>query len=170
GETWWLHREGIEAAPPTEAQVRFVEAVGLGDVHGLNAFATPDYAGLLRAPLACGLTPVQLAVRTLHPESVEWLMTQGVQPDVVSAWDLGWKDYVRALLARTPELASRREGRGGVTPLHEAVRRDDAELARVVLSADPDLEIQDGEFHSTPLGWARHMGRDGMARLIEAQA
>lgn len=96
-------------------------------------------------------------------------MAQGVQTDVVSAWDLGWKDYVREMLARTPDLASRREGRGGVTPLHEAVRRDDIELARGVLAADPDLDVPDGEFHSTPLGWARHMEREEIVRLIERQ-
>ncbi len=54
-----------------------------------------------------------------------------------------------------------------MTPLHEAVSRGDMELARLLLSANPDLDVEDNEFHSTPLGWARHLGREAMAVLIE---
>ncbi|MBA2364223.1 MAG: GNAT family N-acetyltransferase [Chloroflexia bacterium] len=57
GQTWWLHRDRIVSEPPTEMQVRFAEAVGLGNVSALRALSTQGDASLLREPLACGLTP-----------------------------------------------------------------------------------------------------------------
>jgi len=36
GQTWWLHPPVLEAPPPPETQVRFVEAVGTGDVAALD--------------------------------------------------------------------------------------------------------------------------------------
>jgi ankyrin repeat protein len=71
------------------------------------------------------------------------------------------------LLAAAPELANQRAGDWQITPLHVAAERGDVELARLVLSARPDLEIQDTQFHSTPLGWARHFGRTEIVALIE---
>jgi hypothetical protein len=47
------------------------------------------------------------------------------------------------------------------------VWRDDLELARVVLAADPDLTMRDTGFQSTPMGWAQHLQRREMVTLLE---
>ncbi len=166
GQTWWLHREGLAAARPA-AQVRFVEALGRGDLPALDALAAGLPAEILDRLLPCGLTPMQLAVKSRRPESASWLAAHGATLDVVSAWDLGWKDRAAQLLAEAPRLASARIGRSQVTPMHEADARGDVELARLVLAAGPDLELEDAEFHSTPLGWAQHLGQTPIAALIE---
>jgi len=103
----------------------------------------------------------------VQPVSAEWLVEHGVGLDVLSAWDLGWKARVRRMLAESPDLASARLGRWHITPLHEAAFRGDAELARVLLAADPDLDVRDTEFNSTPLGWAQHFKRREIVRLIQ---
>ena len=167
GQTWWLQRDVLAQEPPTHLEVALAEAVGRGDLVALDALAHRLPPKVLDAALRCGLTPVQVAVQTGHPASVDWLVRHGATLDVVSAWALGWKERVADLLAASPELANRRSGRQGRTPLHEAVLRDDAELARVVLAAHPDLGIADTEFRSTPLGWARHFGREEIIWLIE---
>ncbi|HVC34753.1 MAG TPA: hypothetical protein VNL16_14680 [Chloroflexota bacterium] len=41
------------------------------------------------------------------------------------------------------------------------------DLARLVLDGKPDLQIEDGVFHSTPLGWARHFQRTELIEIIE---
>jgi predicted N-acetyltransferase YhbS len=167
GQTWWLHRHVLEAPPPTQMQIALAEAVGRGDIAALEALAPRLSPAELDAPLPAGVTPMQLAVTTRQPRSAQWLERQGAALDVISAWDLGWKERVPELLARSPELVNRRSGGWGATPLHTAAERGDAELARVLLAAHPDLEIQDTQFHSTPLGWARHLKRVEIVALIE---
>lgn len=167
GQTWWLHHDVLRREPPAPREVAFAEAVGRGDLVALVALADQLPPAWLDAQLQCGLTPVELAVKTAQPAAVEWLAGYGATLDVVSAWDLGWQERAAELLATTPALANHTSGRWRITPLHTAVLRDDLELARVLLSAKPDLEIADAEFHSTPLGWARHFGRDEIVRMIE---
>jgi GNAT superfamily N-acetyltransferase len=166
GQTWWLSGETL-MAPPSPAQVALAEAVGQGDVAALDARVGPAESETLDAPLPCGMTPLQLAVQTGQPAAAAWLVRRGATLDVLSAWDLGWKEAVPELLRRTPDLANRRSGEWQVTPLHVAAQRGDVELARLLLTADPDLEIQDTQFHSTPLGWARHFQRAEIVELIE---
>jgi len=169
GQTWWLHRETLESQPPTQAPVttNFAEAVGRGDVDTLDALGKGMVPEVLDTPLANGMTLVQLAVTMSQPASAEWLVAHGATLDIISAWDVGWKDRVPHLLAESPEFANRRLGRWQITPLHIAAERGDIELARVLLTANPDLEIQDTEFHSTPLGWARHFQRTEIIALIQ---
>jgi hypothetical protein len=170
GQTWWLHRPTLEASPPTELQIAFAEAVGRGDVAALDALAGRLDPAALDAPLPGGTTAMDLAVQTAQPRSAEWLTAHGATLDVISAWDLGWKERVRQMLVDSPSLVNTRRGGWGLTPLHEAAQRGDTELARVVLAAGPDLEIQDMQFHSPPLGWARHFGRTEIIELIERQS
>jgi predicted N-acetyltransferase YhbS len=167
GQTWWLHRQVLEALPLAEAQVRLVEAVGKGDVAALTELGERLEHGTLDAVLPCGMTPLQVAVRLGQAASAEWLVDHGATLDVISAWDLGWKDRVRQLLATCPERANQRSGDGQIMPLHVAAERGDAELARVLLAAGADLEVQDTQFHSTPLGWARHFQRTEIVQMIE---
>jgi ankyrin repeat protein len=110
---------------------------------------------------------LELAAHARQPASAEWLAEQGAALDVVVAWDLGWKERVARLLAEHPERANRRRGEMATTPLHEAVQRDDHELAQALLAARPDVSIKDATFGATPLGWAKHMRRARMVELIE---
>lgn len=165
GWTWWLNVPRLNANPPSEWLVRFVEGVGRGDLETLESLSLN--AVLLDAPLTNGMTPLEVAVTCEQPAAAEWLIQHGATCDVISAWDLGWRDRVPELLRRSPELANRRSGEEGVTPLHVAVQRNDVELVRVLLEAHPDLTIQDALFHSTPLGWARHFGHREIIHLLE---
>ena len=167
GQTWWMHRAALDAPPPAELQIRFAEAVGRGDIQALEQLGTRIEPEMLDTPLAGGMTLIQLAVMTKQPAAAAWLAEHGATLDLISAWDLGWKDRVRELLVASPESANARSGQWQITPLHEAASRGDAELARVLLEALPDLQIQDTAFHSTPLGWARHYGRAEIVNLIE---
>lgn len=95
-----------------------------------------------------------------------WLATQGALVDVVSAWDLGWRSEVVALLQDHPELADFRSGFRRTTPLHTAAERNDLALATAVLAARPDLTATDAIFHTTPRDWAKHLGHSGLAQLL----
>lgn len=113
------------------------------------------------------MTPMELAVKARKPAAAKWLAAHGATLGLLHAWDLGWKARARRLLAASPELANRRTGAGQITPLHEAALRGDLALARLLLTADPDLEIQDTQFHSTPMGWAREFQRTEIIALLE---
>jgi GNAT superfamily N-acetyltransferase len=170
GQTWYLPAETLAAPPPTAIQMALAEAIGQGrrsDLEQLGPQLSPEDFDV---PLPNGMLPLQLAVATHQERTAAWLVAHGATLDVLSAWDLGWKERVPELLQRSPELANRRSGEGERTPLHEAVWRDDLELARLLLSARPDLTIPDGNFQSTPLGWARHLQRAEMVALFEEHA
>jgi ankyrin repeat protein len=47
------------------------------------------------------------------------------------------------------------------TPLHWASWHGNTELVRLFLDRSPQLEAQDADFHSTPLGWAIHASTHG---------
>lgn len=168
GQTWWMHAATLTAPTPTPEQIAFAEAVGRGDITTLDALRhrqtlPPD----LDAPMPGGTTPMELAVRARKSASARWLSAQGATLAILHAWDLGWKARAPRLLAQNPALANQRFGNWQITPLHEAAMRDDVALARLLLTASPDLTIQDTEFHSTPLGWARFFQRAEIVALIE---
>src|SRR5579884_760835 len=168
GWTWWLNVPRLEAHPPTPEQVTLAEAVGRGDQEALAALGKQTTARTLDMPLPNGMTLLQLAVHAEQRAAAEWLIAHGAILDVVSAWDLGWRERVPQLLAARPELANQRLGEMQTTPLHVAVERNDIELARLVLAANPDLAIEDAVFHATPLGWARHFQRAEILQLLES--
>lgn len=162
GQTWWLERERL-LHPPSAEEIAFAEAIGTGDLSALeHASRLPD----LDAPLACGLTPIRFAARYRKPASARWLASRGAPLRFLDAWDLGWKREAVRLLKKQPELANLRSGRWQMTPLHVAAERGDEELARLILTAKPDLTLCDGEFNGTALGWARHFNQAGVAALI----
>jgi GNAT superfamily N-acetyltransferase len=165
GQTWWLHRHVLAAKPPDAAEVALVEAIGRDSPTALERAAPP--AELLDRQLACGMTAMRIAAQLGTRRAAEWLASHGATLDPVAAWDLGWRDRLPSLLAEQPELANWRAGNWQATPLHEAALRDDVELARVVLAGNPDLTMKDRQYGSTPLGWARHMGRSTITALIE---
>jgi len=167
GLTWWLNVPRLASRPPTKEQIALAEAVGRGDLDALASLGRHISAENLDAPLANRMTLMELATHEGRSASAEWLIRQGATLDVLSAWDLGWKDRVLQMLVEEPELANRRSGEMQTTPLHEAARRNDIELARVVLASNPDLEIRDASFDSTPLGWAKYFQRTEIIELIQ---
>jgi hypothetical protein len=111
---------------------------------------------------------LEVAARLRQPQAAQWLMDSGATPEAIPLYDLGWADRLPALLSARPDIVNRRMIQWGHTPLHEAVNRNDPALAKLLLAAQPDLSLKDTQFHGTPLGWARHMGRTEMVALIEA--
>lgn len=167
GWTWWLNVPRLSRRPPTPDYVALAEAVGRGDLNALTSMEKRVSAESVNAPLACGMTLLQLAASEKQPESAEWLYRHGAEIDVITAWDLGWKERLEQILAEDPERVNQRLGEMNTTPLHEAVERDDIELARFLLAFHPDLNAQDSTFQSTPSGWARHLNRQAILDLIE---
>jgi GNAT superfamily N-acetyltransferase len=167
GQTWWLNVMRLVMHWPSQQRIALAEAVGRGDLSALAALARQGWDAPLDQPLTNEMTLLELAAHAQQPNSAEWLIGQGVALDLLPAWDLGWKDRVVHLLEAHPELANRRSGEMGTTPLHTAVERNDLELARVLLAARPDLESRDSRFGGTPLGWARHLQRTELIALIE---
>jgi GNAT superfamily N-acetyltransferase len=165
GSTWWLNVDRLNANPPSPARVALAEAVGRGDLSALAALAGRDEP--LDVSLANGMSLLDLAAHAQQPASAEWLIGQGATLELLPAWDLGWRERVVQLLAAHPELANRRSGELGATPLHVAVDRGDRELARALLAARPDLGIKDSRYGATALDWARHLQRAELVKLIE---
>lgn len=85
------------------------------------------------------LTPFEIAVRCQQLRSVSWLVNQGVVPDIISLWDLSWKDRVSTLISEHPDLVKRESGKFTATPLHIAIERDDIELTKLLLTVPNDL-------------------------------
>jgi GNAT superfamily N-acetyltransferase len=168
GMTWWLNVARLEANPPTPTRIAFAEAIGRGDIDALDGLEKQVETDGFDVPLTNGMMPMELAVKLGKTTLAQWLVDHGVTLDVLSAWDFGWKDRVADLLAKNPELVNRRSGEMQTTPLHVAAERDDIELARLLLTANPDLDIKDATFGGTPLGWAHNFQRTDIIELIEA--
>jgi hypothetical protein len=169
GWTWWLNVPRLAAHLPTREQIALAEAVGRGDVEALDRLATRVRVSAddLKLPLSNEMTLLQLAVHARQPTAAEWLIVHGAPLEVLAAWELGWKDRAARLLASDPNQANQRVGEWKITLMHEAVSRGDVELAQLVLSANPDLNVKDEVYQSTPLGWARHFQHAEIIHLIE---
>jgi ankyrin repeat protein len=55
------------------------------------------------------------------------------------------------------------------TALHEAAGSGDVELARMLLDLGADPTIEDGRFHSTPIGWAEHFEQTEMIEFLRSR-
>jgi ankyrin repeat protein/GNAT superfamily N-acetyltransferase len=168
GGAWWLEPETLAAPPPTPLQIALAEAAARGDVSGLAALAAGLDRETLDARLPSTATLIELAARARQPEAVACLEQLGATLDLLSAWDLGWKERVPVLLAARPELAEHRWGRGHHAPLHLAADRGDLELARTLLEGGADTEVADGG-GGTPLHYAAWRGHVEIARLLLAR-
>jgi hypothetical protein len=167
GRSWWIQEPEIDT-PPAPESVAFVEAIGRGDTDALDRLPSASLPPDLDSPLLCGLTSLEVAALLHQSASAEWLLRRGAAPDLPSLWMLGWADRLPALLARQPELIDRRVGPDQKVPLHEAVWRNDLEFVRFLLERGADPTIEDAAYHSTPLGWAHHLGRSALIPLLEA--
>ena len=167
GMSWTFGDEAQSRPAPTETERAFAESIARGDVPGLRGAVSSLPPDGMNAILANGHTPIELAAHVEQHGAAEWLADHGATLNVLTAWELGWVDRAQALLEESPERVNERSGKYGATLLHEAVLRGDAELARFALAAKPDLDVKDAIHDSTPLGWARFLGQNEIATLIE---
>lgn len=167
GKAWWLHPTSLAAAPQTREQLAMAEATARGDIAALDRLGRTLPREELDRRLPNAATLIQLAVDCGQPAAVEWLIEHGATLDVLSAWDLGWKDRARQCIAASREAVHRRYGHWQITPLHLAVLRGDTELARVLLAGDPDLEIRDADTNGTALEWAERFEQPEIVTLIQ---
>lgn len=165
GQTWWLPRHAARHAPDPR-QVAFAEALGEGDPAAIEA-----HAGLsaLDEPLANGMTPLRLAAHHQQPGVVRWLLEHGAAPDLLVAWELGWKDEATQLLRADPSLASKRHPHSGKTLLHVAVERDHPGLAALLLEYGADPQVRDERHHGTPLDWALELRRRRVGAVLRGR-
>ncbi|MBO0744161.1 MAG: GNAT family N-acetyltransferase [Candidatus Dormibacteraeota bacterium] len=171
GQTWWLlDARAAGGPPPPPPLVSLVEAIADQDLDRLLASLTT-----LRADprafdpdgrLPCGMRPLEVAARLGRPESARILLAGGARLDVLTAWDLGWTEEARRVLELDPGAAGRPQGTQGATPLHRAVERDDEALLHLLLASNPSVDVRDGVYGATPLGWAEHLKRPRLATLL----
>lgn len=55
----------------------------------------------------------------------------------------------------------------GVTALHLAAQGDHVEIARLLLEHGADPRVEDGNYHSSPAGWAEHFGAARVRALLK---
>lgn len=168
GRTWFLRDSVLALPPPSNGQVKFLEAVGRGDINTLDVMKDDILPEQMSEETINGETPLEIAVRCKQTTSSEWLVEHGVVPDIMSLWDLGWKDRIPALLATHPELVGRKAGRWTATPLHYAIERNDANMVKLLLSVPNDLDSKDGVFQSTPLEWAQRFQQTEIIGLLKS--
>lgn len=141
GHIWHLDRrlcKGFyEDEPPRMEMVRFLEAVCLGEVDVLEELKDDIGVHEMQQPTRNGMTPLELAVHCGQAGSAEWLVQEGIVGDVLSFWDLGWKEMARKLVHERPEVLCMKEGRSGMTTMDVALQRDDQELAIILASVPP---------------------------------
>jgi hypothetical protein len=121
----------------------------------------------LNVPLCNGMSFLDLAEHCGKTVSGEWLIAHGVECSVLSAWDFGWRDRAAALLSNSPEAINQLYGGYRYTLLHVAVERNDNALAKLALSADPDLRIRNKIHQGTALEWAQHLQLNEIEKLID---
>lgn len=169
GQTWWLGQQSLHNSPASAATIAFAEAIGLGDRAAAER-ALRDVAGDLDRPLAGGRTALEIAATCRQPGTARWLIDNGATLDVISAWDLGWKDEAITALQRDPGLANRPTEGGKLYPLHRAGQRGDLELTRILLVSRPDLTVTDGYIGKDPIEWAQLHGQHKIASLIKGDS
>ncbi len=114
--------------------VRLIESCWLRDEAGVRSIRAQH------SDFALGLSEsdrrqVAHAARNNEPEVVRLMLESGMPVDA--------------------------KGQHQATPLHWAAFHGNAEMARIILSYRPPLEMKDADFGGTPLGWAMHGSENG---------
>lgn len=99
-------------------------------------------------------------MRTARPALIAWATAVGNPAAVEIAAELGFDVNAKG---RT-DIPSDQPWQ---TALHKAAEDGNLELARTLLRLGADPDIRDERFGSTPLGWARHFGRQPIIDLLE---
>jgi hypothetical protein len=162
GQTFWLTPERLRTSP-SDTERRLVLAVVEDDADAVSAaFAhaveAQGQGGQTR--LSCGMTLVQIGAKTCSPSVVERLVHLGAPLDVLSAWDLGWKDKAAEVARGLDDGAGldQLQDEAESALLHKAVERDDPALVEMLLAAGASADVKDGRYGSTPAGWAEVLG------------
>lgn len=159
GRTWWLSGDRLTA--PADPDGRAVaDAITDADLAVLSGLR-----GRLNRRLPNGMTAVEFAAAVPQPASTTWLVDNGAPLDVLSAWDLGWRDTASDLLSE-PSVRDAQRPRSGKSLLHVAVERDDRALVQLLLAAGIDTDLRDHRFGGTALDWATALQRPRMAALL----
>lgn len=141
GIIWRLDRRLCQGfysdAPPRKELVMFLEAVCLGDLNVLKETSGSVRVEEMGKVTGNGMTALEMAVSCGQIGSAEWLLSRGVVGDVLSFWDLGWKERARDLVQERPGLVHVKNGRTGAMPLQVALDREDQELAELLASVPP---------------------------------
>jgi ribosomal protein S18 acetylase RimI-like enzyme len=164
GQTWHLPARRL-MHPPGLDLVAFAMAISMG-APALDAWHLGEP---LPTRVPNGESPLSFAARTGNADTVRWLLNHGAAPEIVPLWAVGLRDEAEALLAQREAVERRMPPLHG-TPLHEAIRRGDAALARLLITAGADLEARDDRYRSTPLGWAEALHQDEIAAMIRDAA
>lgn len=165
GRTWWAGT-GALAGPLDPERVRLAESVAVGDVAAVTRLVAGWNTVELDRSLPSGVSPLRCAAAWQRPAIARLLLDAGATPDVLAAWDLGWRDDARALLRADPTARGTRSTRSGKTLLHVAVERDDPELAAELLAGGVDPTLCDRRFGTTPRQWATSMGRRALLAIL----
>ncbi len=98
------------------------------------------------------------ALRKAHPNLVQQLAEED-RRQVAHAARNNETGVVRIMLEAGLPVDTVGQHRG--TPLHWAAYHGNAEMAQTILRFAPPLEVLDGDFQGTPLGWAIHGSEQG---------
>lgn len=119
------------------ADVRLLAACWLGDAHTVKGILSADPVIASRLTDADKLQ-VMLAARDKQTAAVKLMLEAGLPVDA--------------------------HGSNHATPLHWAAYHGNKEMAEAVLAHGPPLEMEDGDFHLPPLGWAIYGSQAGWCR------
>lgn len=132
--------EAAEALVARGARVSTLSvAAGLGRTETVRALLPGADAGERHAALA-------LAAQLGRAEAVALLLDAGEDPDRFNPQGL----------------------HAHATPLHHAALWGRMDVVRLLVERGARLDVRDRLWRGTPLGWARHGGRDAVARYLEA--
>lgn len=159
GRTWFTEID-VNDPGPDKATIDWAERLAGG--HASAADATR--AASLSMPN--GESPLAFAGRFDQADSGRWLLGHGATREIPALAKLKMWSELEIALA-DPGTVNRLLEPHGRTPLHSAVLENDPELVAKLLDAGADTSIKDRDFDSTASGWAHHLGRTELARMID---
>ncbi|MGH9520538.1 MAG: ankyrin repeat domain-containing protein, partial [Terriglobales bacterium] len=123
-----------------------------------------------------GETPLHLAAKSDHSDVVEFLLDHGADvnardsnggftPLDLALSSFHYKDVLELLIARGANVNT--ASKQGITPLEEAVMRDQKDAIELLLSKGADINAQDSG-GNTALLWALLMGHSDAAKILIA--
>lgn len=159
GRTWFMELRSGDPGPD-QATIEWAERLAHGK-------PTPgDETRAVSTSMPNGDSPLAFAARFKQADAARWLIEHGAMRDIPALAQLKlWPELEVAL--GDPALRNAMIGPKGRTPLHLAVLTNNRKLVSMLLEVGADTTITDGEFGGTALGWANHLGRHALARMIE---
>jgi Ankyrin repeats (3 copies) len=141
---------------------RVARKFGHDDVYKLLLDQSPDDVKLIEACWLDDEATLQ-ALGAFQPGLARRLLP-GDQRQLAHAARNNETGVVRAMLKAGLPVDAR--GQHNATALHWAAFHGNWEMVNVILPFGPPLEVTDGDFNSTPLGWALHGSEHGWYRRV----